>query len=61
MVSVHKKVQCWFPNDASKPEVTEKKICEFTDCVNSALQSGMTSLQVMVPQEEVLAGVAIKQ
>jgi len=61
MFSVHEIVQCLFPNDASKPEVKEKKICECTECLNSALQSDMTSLQVMVPQEEVLAGVAIKQ
>ena len=48
MVTEHEKVQYLFPNDASKPEVIEKKICEGTDFLNSALQSDMTSLQVMV-------------
>jgi len=38
MVSVQEKVQCWFPNDASEPEVIEKKICECTKCVNSVLR-----------------------
>jgi len=45
---LHKKVQCFFSNDASKKEVTENKICEVTDCLNLALQSYMTSLWFMV-------------
>jgi len=31
-----------------KPKVIKNKICEGTDCLNDALSSGMTSLQVMV-------------
>jgi hypothetical protein len=34
-------------NDATKPEVLENKICEDTDCLNTALSSDVTSLQVM--------------
>jgi len=60
-VTLHEKVQCWFSNDASKPEVIEKNICEGSDYLNLALQPDITSLQVMVPQQEVLTGVAIKQ
>jgi hypothetical protein len=45
---VHENVQYWFSNDASKPEVIKKKICESIDCLNLALQSDMTSLHVMV-------------
>jgi len=45
MVTVHEKVQCWFSNNASKPEVVEYNICEGADCVKAALRSGMTSLQ----------------
>ena len=44
----HEKVQCWISNDASKPEVIEKIICEGTDYLHLALQSDMTSLHVMV-------------
>ena len=36
----------WY--EATKPEVIQNKICEGTDCLNAALNSGMASLQVMV-------------
>jgi len=48
MATVQEKVQCWFYYDATKPEVTENRICEGTDCLKAALSSGVTSLQVMV-------------
>jgi hypothetical protein len=48
MVTQHAKMQCWILNDASKPEVIEKIICEGTDYLNLALQSDVTSLHVMV-------------
>ena len=31
MVTLHDKLQCWFLNDAAKPEVIEKRICGGTD------------------------------
>jgi len=61
MVTVHEKVQYWFSNDASKPVVTEKNICEGTDCLKSALQSDMKGYMLWVPQQEVLSGEAIEQ
>jgi len=48
MVTLHRKLQYWFSNVASKPEVIENNICESTDHLKVALSSGMTSLQVMV-------------
>jgi hypothetical protein len=36
----------WY--EATKPEVIQNKICEGTDCLNAALSSDVTSLQVMV-------------
>ena len=47
MATVQRKGQCSFKY-ATKPEVIENKVCEGTDCLNAALSSGMTSLQVMV-------------
>jgi len=41
-------MQCRFWNDATKREVTENKIFGGTACLKAALESGMTSLQVMV-------------
>jgi len=36
------------------------RICEGTDCLNGALSSGVTSLQLMLPPQEVWAGGAMK-
>ena len=46
-------------HNATKPEVIENMICEGTDHLKAALNSGMTSLWVMVA--EVWAGGAMKQ
>ena len=44
-------------SDATKPGVIENWICEGADCLNAALSSGVTSLQVVV----VSTGGAMKQ
>jgi hypothetical protein len=48
VITLQGNLQCWFSNDATKPQVIETNICEGTDCLKAALSSGMTSLQVMV-------------
>jgi hypothetical protein len=40
--------------------VIKTKICEVTDCLKAALSSGMTSLRIWLPQQEVFAGGAMK-
>jgi hypothetical protein len=40
-------LHCWLYDD-TKPQVIGNKIYEGTDCLKAALQSGMTSLQVIV-------------
>jgi hypothetical protein len=46
--TVQEKVQYWFYCVAVKPEVIENRFCEGTDGLNATLNSGITSLQVMV-------------
>ena len=41
-------MHCWFQYDATKPGVTENRICEGADCLKAALSSAITGLQVMV-------------
>jgi hypothetical protein len=48
MVTLQGKVQFWFLNDVSKPEVLENNTGEGTDRLKAAIRSDMTSLQVMV-------------
>jgi len=48
MATVQENAQCWFYYDATNPGVVENRICEGTDCLKSALSSGVTSLQVVV-------------
>jgi hypothetical protein len=48
VITLQEKMQCWFSNDATKPDVIENNICEGTDCLMAALSSGMTSRQLMV-------------
>jgi hypothetical protein len=44
----NKKCSVGFYNDVTKGVVIENRICEGTDCLKTALSSGMTSLQVTV-------------
>ena len=48
MATVHENMRCWFYYDVTRPGVIENRICEGTDCPNAALNSEVTSLQVLV-------------
>jgi hypothetical protein len=43
-----RKMQYWFYGVTVQPEVIENRFCEGTDGLNATLNSGITSLQMMV-------------
>ena len=47
MTILQEKVQCCLQYDTTKPHMIQNKICECTDRLKTALQSGMTSLQMI--------------
>ena len=47
-MKLHVQFECY--NNATKPEVIENMMCEVTGHLKDALNSGMTSLRVMVAE-----------
>jgi len=54
-------MQCWFYYDVTKPGVIDNRIVEGTDCLEAALSSGVTSLQVIFVSARSVSRGSMKQ